>query len=286
MGAFTFQYFKERKRIMNKKIFFTDIDGTLLNDAKELTEATKEIIKRLMEKGNILVLISGRPLKSVIETASHLAISHKNLYYVANNGGMIMEAETQKIIMEKRLTFEQTEYLLTACEKAGVHSHTYTDETIVSKRQSKELTFYQKTIHMPSLITEDIIGALDKPPFKCLAISIDDMAKLKQLRESLLPWAEGQVTLIFSNDKLLEMFPADSGKGKALVALSNYLDIPIENTLAAGDQDNDISMLQAAGVGVAMANGASHVKEIADKITPATNNEDGLVPILKSFFEL
>lgn len=271
---------------MNKKIFFTDIDGTLLNDAKELTEATKNTITRLIENGHILALISGRPLKSVIEAGSQLDIPHKNLYYIANNGGIIMEAETQKIIMEKRLTFEQTKFLLTACEKAGVHSHTYTDETIVSKRQSKELTFYQKTIHMPSFITEDIIGALDKPPFKCLAISIDDKKKLEKLRESLLPWAEGKVTLIFSNDKLLEMFPADSGKGKALVALSTYLGVPIENTLAAGDQDNDISMLQAAGVGVAMANGASHVKEIADKITPATNNEDGLVPILKVFFDL
>ena len=82
------------------------------------------------------------------------------------------------------------------------------------------------------------------------------------------------------------MFPVQSGKGKALEWLSNHLGIPIENTLAAGDQDNDISMIEAASMGVAMSNGAEHVKEIADKVTDRSNNEDGLVPILEDFFEV
>lgn len=270
---------------MNKKIFFTDLDGTLLNDKKEITPKTRELLCQLTEQGHYLVFISGRPMMSVIEARKALPVSDKNLYLIASNGGVIYDAEKKEILKENRLTLEQTDYVLKFCEQAGVHSHTYTDDAIVSKRQSEELTFYQQTIHMPSLITDDIIGNLDKPPLKCIAISAQK-EKLEAVKEGLSSWAKGQVHLMFSNDRLLEMIPITSGKGTALKWLSEYLNIPISNTLAAGDMENDISMLEAAGVGVAMLNGAPQVKALADRVTVTDNNNDGLVPILKEFFEL
>lgn len=272
---------------MKKKIFFADIDGTLLNDAKQLTPATKEMITHIMEAGHYFVICSGRPLMSVIEVGKQLGISQEHLYYIASNGGIIMEAATHKILLEKRLNYEKTKYIFECCSKAGIHCHTYTDTAIVSRKQTRELTHYQKTIHMPSLITEDIMGVLDKPPLKCIAMSLDGRYVLEGLKNSLISWTEqNQITMIFSNDMLLEMFPAQSGKGQAVLWLADLLGIPIENTLAAGDQENDISMIEAAGVGVAMLNGAEHVKAIADIVTPMSNNEDGLVPVLKEFFNL
>ena len=269
---------------MEKKIFFTDLDGTLLNDEKEITPKTREVLAKITELGHYLVFISGRPMMSVMEARRGLPVLDKNLYLIASNGGVIYDAENDKILRENRLTLEQADYVLKYCEKAGVHSHTYTDDAIVSKRQSEELIFYQKTIHMPSLITDDIIGSLDKPPLKCIAIS-GEKKHLDAVKEGLTDWAKGQVQLMFSNDKLLEMIPITSGKGTALKWLSEYLDVDINNTLAAGDMDNDISMLETAGVGVAMLNGAPHVRELADRVTEDDNNHDGLVPILKEFFE-
>ena len=268
---------------MKKKIFFTDLDGTLLNDEKEITPRTREVLAKITQMGHDLVFISGRPMMSVMEARRGLPVSDKNLYLIASNGGVIYDAEKDEILRENRLTFEQADYVLKYCEQAGVHSHTYTDDAIVSKRQSVELTFYQKTIHMPSLITDDIIGSLDKPPLKCIAIS-GEKKNLDAVKEGLSTWAKGQVQLMFSNDKLLEMIPITSGKGTALKWLSEYLGVEICNTLAAGDMENDISMLEAAGVGVAMLNGAPHVKELADRVTEADNNHDGLVPILEEFF--
>lgn len=269
---------------MEKKIFFTDLDGTLLNDKKVITPKTREILAKITEAGHYLVFISGRPMMSVIEAREGLSISDKNLYLIASNGGVIYDAEKRQILKENRLTYEQTDYVLKYCEQAGVHSHTYTDDAIVSKRQSEELTFYQKTIHIPSIITEDIIGSLDKPPLKCIAIS-GEKRKLDVIKEGLSNWAKGQVQLMFSNDRLLEMIPISSGKGTALKWLSEYLGVSIENTMAAGDMENDISMIEVAGVGVAMLNGAPQVKAIANKVTPFDNNNDGLVPILEEFFE-
>ena len=111
-----------------------------------------------------------------------------------------------------------------------------------------------------------------------------NIAKNNIIKEGLSDWAKGQVQLMFANDKLLEMIPISSGKGTALKWLSEYLGVNIENTMAAGDMENDISMLEVAGVGVAMLNGAPQVKEVADMVTVFDNNNDGLVPILEEFF--
>lgn len=270
---------------MEKKIFFTDLDGTLLNDNKEITSETRETLCRITELGHYLVFISGRPMMSVIEARKGLPVSDKNLYLIASNGGVIFDAERNEILKENRLTYEQVDYLLKTCEQLGVHSHTYTDDAIVSKKQTEELSFYQKTIHMPSIITDDIIGHLDKPPLKCIAISANKET-LEKVKEELSPWAKGQIQLMFSHDRLLEMIPITSGKGTALKWLSEHLGVAIENTLAAGDQDNDISMIEAAGVGIAMLNAAPRVKEAADRVTLEDNNHDGLVPVLKEFFLL
>lgn len=269
---------------MERKIFFTDLDETLLTKEKTMTPATVDAVKKLTQAGHYLALTSGRPLDSVIEARSLLPISDQNLFYIANNGGLIVNAETMERISEVRLTMEETRYLLEASEKAGIHCHAYTEDSVVAKAQTPELTFYQKTIHLPSILTDDIMGELTKPPFKCLAISLDGRSRIEALRDSLLPWAQGHVSLICSTDRLLEMFPSSAGKGAALKRLAAYLQIPLSHTMSAGDQDNDISMLEAAGLGVAMCNGSAGAKAAADVITQSDNNHDGLVPYLEQFF--
>ncbi len=271
---------------MEKKIFFTDLDETLLTREKTLTKATADTVAKIAQKGHYIAITSGRPLDSVMEARRLLPISDRGLFYIANNGGLIVNAQTRERIFESRLTMEETAYLLQESEKAGVHCHAYTENSVVAKSQSPELSFYQRTIHLPAVITDDIIGALGQtPPFKCLAISLEGRDRIEALRDSLLPWAQGRVTLICSTDRLLEMFPADAGKGAALKRLAEYLHVPLSRTLSAGDQDNDISMLQAAGIGVAMCNGSAGARAAADIVTERDNNHDGLVPYLTSFFE-
>lgn len=271
---------------MERKMFFTDLDETLLTKEKTMTPATIEAVKKLADAGHYLALISGRPLDSIIEARGLLPISDHHLYYVANNGGQIVSAETMETISEIRLTMAETAHLLAASEKADIHCHAYTDNAIVAKQPSPELSFYQRTIHLPAVFSDPVTDALDKPPFKCLAISIEGRSRTEALKASLQAWAEGHVTLICSTENLLEMFPATSGKGAALVRLAEYLQIPLSHTMSAGDQDNDISMLQAAGLGVAMCNGSEGAKAAADIVTEKDNNHDGLVPYLNQFFNL
>ena len=90
-----------------------------------------------------------------------------------------------------------------------------------------------------------------------------------------------RLTLLYSNPYYLEIFPSEAGKGSAVKRLAEYLNVPIENTFAAGDEQNDISMIEAAGCGIAMANATDLVKSKADVITKDDNDHDGLAPFIE-----
>lgn len=266
------------------KIFFTDLDGTLLNDAKEITPKTRSALDHIAEHHHRLVLISGRPVKSVLEVKDSLHLDYPGMYLIAYNGGCIYDCDNERYLMEKRISLEDTAHILQTAQECGVYCHTYTDTHIITGVHGSELDYYRRTVHLPFHVTDNIINMLDKPPYKLLAISLDDKRKLEHFRDTLSTWVGDKLQMIFSNDNYLELFPYHSGKGAALTYLADYLGIPIENTLSAGDADNDVSMILAAGTGVAMINGAPSVQNAADVITKYDNNHDGLAEILLEFF--
>ncbi|WP_342756363.1 Cof-type HAD-IIB family hydrolase [Kineothrix sedimenti] len=264
------------------KIFFTDLDGTLLTKEKKITPATMEALKKWTAAGNKLALSSGRAIDSIKDVKDSLGLDFPGMYLIGYNGGEIYDCEAQKVVSRISLSMEQVAIVARMAKEQGIHCQTYTDTHIISPADNDELHVYQRSIHSPVIISEDIMKPLDREPCKCLAIEIHDKEKLEHFRQSLLPFTEGELSLLYSNDKYLEIFPASSGKETAVVKLCELLDIPIENTIAAGDASNDISMIQAAGVGIAMLNAKEDVKKAADIITAADNNQDGLAAILLS----
>lgn len=85
---------------------------------------------------------------------------------------------------------------------------------------------------------------------------------------------------VFSNVQYLEVFHKDAGKGNALKWMCNYLHIPVENSFSAGDAENDMTMIQAAGTGIAMKNGDSRLKAVADVVTENSNHKYGLADVI------
>lgn len=265
------------------KIFFTDLDGTLLTDDKEITPATRDALAKWTAAGNKLVLSSGRAMESVNNVRISLGLKFPGMYLIGSNGGEIFDCETGQMISRTPLTFQQVSLALEMAKKEGVHCHTYTDTHIVSPADDEELLYYCHAIHTPVIICEDVLSALDKEPCKCIAIELHDKNKLEHFRQTLLPLVEGELNLLYSNDKYLEIFPASSGKGAAVHKLCGMLDIPLTNSLAAGDEANDISMIQAASLGIAMKNAKDNVKQAANIVTQTDNNHDGLAPILLQY---
>lgn len=266
-----------------QKILFTDIDGTLLDDAKEIPKENMEAIKKAIAKGHYVVISTGRPLESAKMVVEKLGLTMKGCYLIAYNGGVVYDCGNDKVLKEERLSYDCVRELMEKAEAAGIYFQTYCGTKIVTKTEGKELAAYRSHTKLDYILTDDIMGALTQEPPKAMLINLDDKKCLEDFQKENLEWQEGKEISFFSNDTYLEYCPVGSTKGLGMEFLCSYLDIPIENTIAAGDERNDIPMLKAAQVGVAMKNAKDEVKACADYVTERTNNEAGIAEVIEKF---
>ena len=263
------------------KILFTDLDGTLLDDQKQISDYTREVLDKWSQAGHKLVLCSGRDTNSVGDVKNYLKLDFPGMYLIGYNGGQIYDCDLKETIYRVALTIEQALYIKETADQFGIHLHTYSDTSIIAFHDTEELRYYQRVIKTPTLFVDNLRDALKEGPCKCLAIELKDHQKMEAFRLALLPWAEKEgITMIYSNPYYLELFPSASGKGTAVKKLCELLDINPYFSVAAGDAQNDISMIEAAGMGIDMANGSDDVKMAATTITAYDNNHDGLAHAL------
>lgn len=272
------------KRSMGN-LLFTDMDGTLLRDDSTISPRLKAELDHMTQAGHRLILTSGRPLPAILEVCEEAELSYPGMIIISNNGGCIYNYEEDQTILEHRLSQEDITYIISKAEEAGIHIHGYTQTHIVCHEMNDELHYYTQRIHMPLKYVTDIAEALPQGSYKLQVISLTDHEALVRFRDSLLSFCGDRIQMIFSNERYLEILPAKAGKGNAIRFLTDYLPVPRSHTFAAGDAENDISMLQAAHVGIAMQNASDIVKENADMITLLDNNNDGLLEVLEKYFQ-
>ena len=263
------------------RIIFSDMDGTLLDDEKNLSPEIYDAIMDFTSQGGNFVLASGRPLASILETRDRLGLALPGTYIISYNGALVYDCENEKPILERRVPFSYVEKALEAAGECGVHVHTYNSSTIVSPKDNEELAYYRQHIHLPAVIAPDVVGALDEEPFKLILIDLKQDGRLENFRSALDRVAKGTLHTFYSSPVYLECCMADASKGNAVRFLCDYLCLDIKNSVAAGDAANDISMLEAAGTGVCMVNGTEDTKKAADYITEADNNHNGFLEVLR-----
>lgn len=263
------------------KILFTDLDGTLLDGNKNVTPYTRKVLESWTKAGHKFVLCSGRDVNSIRDVQEAQKLNFPGMYMIGYNGGQIVDCETGKTLYRITLTPEQIFHVVAVAKKHGIHIHTYSDTHIISPTDDKELQYYKRFITTPYIISETLDEIKEQGSCKCLAIKLHGHDELESLRTFLLPWAEKEgISMLYSNPYYLEIFPSASGKGVAVNKLCELLDINPALSVAAGDAENDISMIQAAGMGIAMQNAIDAVKDAATTITEFDNNHDGLAHIL------
>ena len=270
------EYRRKNGRYKNRIIFS---DGTLLDDRKNLSPRIYEAIDNFTAQGGRFVLSSGRPLASILETREKLGLNFPGTFVIAYNGALVYDCEQEKSIWEQRVPYNYVKKVLQLSNECDVHAHTYTDNSIISPKDNEELAYYREHIHMPAIITDDIISALDKEPFKLILIQLDGKDKLEAFRNTLESRTGDKLHTFYSSSVYLECCMKEASKGNAIRFLCGHLGIDIKNSIAAGDAANDISMLQAAGYGVCMCNGTEDAKAVADYVTKSDNNHNGFMEI-------
>ena len=266
------------------KLLFLDLDGTLLNDDKEISAGDMEAIERMLKAGHKVIINSGRPLYSIMVLARKFNFLREGFYISAFNGGLIYDPVNDKRIKNDTLDDEVVRYMFDKAYEMGLHAHTYIDDHVVSERDTRELRFYTERIHMPPLITDDFSKETNGAPPKVIVISLDGKEHLEKYRDVMQAFAdEKKLYCTFSDVRLLEYANPLANKGEAIRFMCRYLGVDISDTVAAGDEENDLPMIETAYVGVCMKNGVEALKDKADYITENTNNECGIKEIIEKF---
>ncbi|MDO4294123.1 MAG: Cof-type HAD-IIB family hydrolase [Eubacteriales bacterium] len=268
------------------KILFTDLDGTLLTSQKQVSPAMRGLLERMLRAGGRLVFTSGRALPSILQVAQKSGLLFPDTVIIAANGNEIYDCASQTFWLRKSVPTDVAADILHLARDLGIYIQSYDDTSVVSSSRGPELARYLKNTGMEAVITQDILGTIGRPPSKLIAISLTDHEKLELLRSRILARYRDTVAAIFSCREYLEIFDKTAGKGNALRFVCSRLGIAPSECAASGDAENDISMLDAAGTAIAMANADPAVKEHACFVTEKDNDHDGLGEAIEKYFRL
>lgn len=267
-----------------RKALFLDMDGTALDDRHQMSEANVRALERAIEAGHEVIVTTGRPMASarlLFENYGLREIGCK--YMIAYNGGMVLDMKEEKVLYQKPLALEYIRRLIEEARARGVYLQTYMDDFVLSERDDENLEHYTKKTGMRAKVVPDLTEALLGAPCKALAIDVHSPKPLKEFMDRMADWAEDKVDMFLSSREYLEIVPKGISKGNALRDFCARLGIPVENSVAAGDENNDIDMLRAAGVGCAVKNAQPEVKAAADYVTERDNNQSAVEEIVERF---
>lgn len=266
---------------MAYEILVLDIDGTLTNSQKEVSEQTMNAILKAQERGHIVVLASGRPTPGILDLAKRLKLSEYNGYVLSYNGGKIIRCKNNEIIYQKPLPHEIIPKLYEAAVENSVGILTYEDNYVIAGTDIDEYILKEvKLNHMTLKKVDNFPSYVTFEVNKCLITGHGShLEKVEQIMKAKF----GDLLNIYRSEPyFLEIMPQNIDKAYSLSKLLEYLGLSNEQMISCGDGFNDVSMIQYAGLGVAMANAQDIVKEAADYIT-LSNDEDGIAHVIHEF---
>lgn len=267
---------------LDKKIIFVDMDETLLTTDKKICKENVEAIKKLVDHGHIFAINTGRPLNAVKKLINGLDLK-KNFYILSFHGTNVYDFENDKIINANSMDVDGTINLLKTIDKEGIHSQTFTIDGIYTTKDDDVLVEYNKYSNEPVNIVKDYDELKGLDLYKVMAIDFDNHSRLARFQEKYANMTASNFNTFFSCPEYLEYTLKGADKGNGVRFLADYLDISIDNTIACGDERNDLSMIKAAGLGVCMINGNEEVKRTADYITRSNNNNGGIAEVIYKF---
>lgn len=265
---------------MKYKLLALDLDGTLTNSKKEITTYTKEILLEAQRQGLHLILASGRPTYGIVPLAQALEMERFGGFILSFNGGKVIEVKTGKVLYEQALPPDIVPLLYKRSWEAGLTILSYNGKYILTENAEDKYVKYESFLtKMKIKETDNFLRDLQLPADKCLVVG--EPEELVPLEEKLRQEISNRINIYRSEAFYLELVPKGIDKAASLSVLLERLHLKKDELIAIGDGYNDISMLQYAGLGVAMANAQPPVKANAKEITKYTNDEDGVARFIE-----
>lgn len=257
-----------------------DLDGTLLDPNSQVTERTDKAVRAVLEKGITVIFATGKTYTAVAPLVERFGIKTPCICVQ----GLVVYNGDGKIMHQQVLSPAAARQVITYAEDRGFFVLLYSGARILMRARNEEV---EKTLftryHEP---VPETIGALqnvlDSVPINKMAL-VGEPRTVKALRWQLNAQVGNMMRLMQAGvPQMVEVLPPGTSKGMALKALLKELKVDPEHVLAIGDAENDLEMIQLAGIGVAMGQAEQHVKDAANYVV-ASNAEDGAAEALERF---
>ena len=263
-----------------------DLDGTLLNDKKEITPYTREVLKAAMNQGVHVLIATGRPLTAI---DAELEMFPEMCYAVTSNGARVVDLKENRTLFESTLSGEKALEVLDKIQEYDMVCEIFTEgdgyssipnlERIGDFFDTPEMIDYVRRTRVP---IDDVrrVALREGVSIEKVHLIFNDLDARKKVKE-IISQIEG-VTVTGAFPNTIETLNAGTSKAEGLLKLGRILGIEREQIMVCGDGMNDYEMIEKSGFGVAMANGNPKVKAIADYVT-VSNNEDGVAKAIEKF---
>ena len=286
------------------KLVVVDLDGTILNSYGEISETTKESVKKCLEKGAKIVIASGRPIDSIKTIANELGIEE---YFIAGNGALIYDLKKDEIIYENYMKKEKVLEIIKICEDNSISYNVYTDKTILTTNLKFNVLYYYKENLKKEenkktnvSIVENMynyVKNLNEEKFLKITICDESATIFNSIVRTLKEINDVEILEVSHMSRKIikqgteeipieyyytEISAKNVDKWDAVEYLARKLDIKNEEIIAIGDNINDKKMIENAGLGVAMEGSAPDVINVASIVT-ASNDNNGVAKILEKY---
>lgn len=266
---------------MQYKLLVLDLDGTLTNSKKIITPKTLKALFKAQEAGVKIVLASGRPTYGIEPIAKQLQLKKYGGYILSYNGGQIIDYKTGETLFQQVVPADEIPHLYEFSKKHGMAIMSYDGNDIVTENPDDEYVIIEANINnMPVRGVESFLATIQHPVTKCLIVG--EPTRLAEVEKAAKLEFGETINLFTSAPYFLECVPPGIDKALSIDRLIKRLNMTKENVVACGDGYNDLSMIQFAGLGVAMGNAQSGVIDAADFIT-LSNDEDGVAYVINNY---
>ena len=263
---------------MRYKLMLIDCDRTLLNDQGIITERTIKAVRDAIRNGVKVVFASGRAPSGIEDIVKTIGAEDLFDYFVCFNGGMIVRAKDKQIVSESSLTIEDIIRIADSISCDPDIYYVFTSKRLICRGNNNQATNEAKKNGMS--VTQGDASRLDDDEKIFKMVFAGEKEELDKIEQRLPEILRKQYNLTRSEPNNLEFVSLQASKGYALLKLADMLQISIHDTICIGDSENDSSMLELAGTGVAMGNACEELKAIADYVTD-NNNNDGLAKAIE-----
>ncbi|WP_270335870.1 Cof-type HAD-IIB family hydrolase [Ligilactobacillus agilis] len=266
------------------KLVTCDMDETLLSDDRIITPKTVAAIKAASAQGVYFVPNTGRNFLTIQDNLATLGLKQqKGQYVISFNGGAIVENAGPKVLTTQALDFEIAKKLWQFGMDRGYCVHVYTVDKLYIWNPSQTDAAYLTGRVAGWELPQEAIDILATTPIVKVLYEVLDEQKRLEVKATVNAEIDARLNITFSSDRYVEFNDQAATKGAAVLKLGEMLGIKREEIIAIGDNGNDLSMIEACGLGVSMANGRDFLKAKAQYVTQNDNNHDGVAEVIEKF---